>query len=81
MKTNLLKRIVVDPKIFNGKPIIRGMRVKVETILALLEKGITIEKILTDYPDLEVEDIKACIAYAKHLVANETIEEINIGAI
>ena len=47
--------------------------------IALLEKGITIEKILTDYPDLEVEDIKACIAYAKHLVANETIEEINIG--
>jgi uncharacterized protein (DUF433 family) len=81
LKTNLLKRIVVDPKIFNGKPIIRGMRVKVETILTLLEKGITIEKILTDYPDLEVEDIKACIAYAKHLVANETIEEINIGAI
>ncbi len=45
----------------------------------MLEKGITIEKILTDYPDLEVEDIKACIAYAKHLVANETLEEINIG--
>ncbi|MEW6623061.1 MAG: DUF433 domain-containing protein [Bacillota bacterium] len=81
MKTDLLKRIVVDPKIFNGKPIIRGIRIKVETILSLLEKGVALEKILADYPDLEMEDIKACIAYARHLVANETLEEINIEAI
>jgi len=47
----------------------------------LLEKGVASEKILADYPDLEMEDIKACIAYARHLVTNETLEEINIEAI
>jgi uncharacterized protein (DUF433 family) len=39
MNENLLKRIAVNPEIFNGKPIIRGMRIKVENILALLEQG------------------------------------------
>lgn len=81
MKINLLKRIVVDPKIFNGKPIIRGIRIKVETILSLLENGVSFEEILMDYPDLEMEDIKACLAYAKHLVKNEFLEDINIEAL
>ena len=81
MTANLLKRIVVNPKIFGGKPIIRGMRIKVETILSLLEKGASLEEILIDYPDLETEDIKACIAYARQLVQNETLEEINIEVI
>ncbi|MEW5920937.1 MAG: DUF433 domain-containing protein [Bacillota bacterium] len=80
MKTELLKRVSVNPKIFNGKPIIRGMRIKVETILSLMERGISNDEILDDYPDLEMEDIKACIAYARYLVANETYEEINIEA-
>ncbi len=80
MKTELLKRISVNPKIFNGKPIIRGMRIKVETVLSLMERGISIDEILDDYPDLEMDDIKACIAYARYLVANETFEEINIEA-
>jgi len=80
MKTELLKRVSVNPKIFNGKPIIRGMRIKVETILSLMERGISVDEILDDYPDLEIDDIKACIAYARYLVANETFEEINIEA-
>jgi len=75
-KNNLLNRITIDPNIFGGKPIIRGMRIKVENILALLEQGVTIEDILNDYPDLEIDDIRACIAYARTLVANETIENI-----
>ncbi len=81
MKTDLLKRIVVDPKIFNGKPIIRGMRIKVETVLSLMERGVSVDEILNDYSELEMEDIKACLAYARHLVTNETLEEINIDAI
>jgi uncharacterized protein (DUF433 family) len=80
MKTELLKRVSVNPKIFNGKPIIRGMRIKVETILSLMERGISVDEILDDYPDLEIDDIKACIAYARYLVANETFDEINIEA-
>jgi uncharacterized protein (DUF433 family) len=62
----LLSRITVNPKIFGGKPTIRELRIKVESILALLEQGVTPEEILRDYPDLEPEDIRACLAYARH---------------
>ncbi|MEK7398335.1 MAG: DUF433 domain-containing protein [Candidatus Poribacteria bacterium] len=75
-RNRLLNRITIDPNIFGGKPIIKGMRIKVENVLALLEQGITPEEILDDYPDLEIDDIHACIAYARILVANETIEDI-----
>ncbi|MFN3420203.1 MAG: DUF433 domain-containing protein [Armatimonadota bacterium] len=78
METELLKRITVNPNIFGGKPIIRGLRIKVESVLALLEQGATVEEILNDYPDLEPEDIRACIAYARALVANETLEAVNV---
>jgi uncharacterized protein (DUF433 family) len=61
-----MSRITVNPKIFGGKPTIRGLRIKVESILALLEQGVTPEEILRDYPDLEPEDIRACLAYARH---------------
>ncbi|MCL6535927.1 MAG: DUF433 domain-containing protein [Armatimonadetes bacterium] len=75
---SLLERIVIDPNIFSGKPIIRGLRIKVETVLALLEQGATPEEILQDYPDLEPDDIRACLAYARALVANETIESVSL---
>ncbi|MCL6559498.1 MAG: DUF433 domain-containing protein [Firmicutes bacterium] len=75
---DLLRRISVNPAIFGGKPIIRGMRIKVENVLALLEQGVTPQEILGDCPGLEPEDIKACLAYARALVANESIEPVNI---
>ncbi|MEW6772101.1 MAG: DUF433 domain-containing protein [Bacillota bacterium] len=75
---DLLRRITVNPAIFGGKPIIRGMRIKVENILGLLEQGVTPQEILADYPDLEPEDIKACLAYARALVANESIDTVNV---
>ena len=74
----LLTRITVNPSIFGGKPIIRGMRIKVENILALLEQCVSFEEILEDYPDLESDDIRACIAYARALVANESLEAIAV---
>jgi len=77
-KNQLLNRITVNPNIFGGKPIIRGMRIKVENVLALLEQGMAPEDILDDYPDLENDDIRACIAYARHLVENETLEEVSM---
>ncbi|SMB98502.1 Uncharacterized conserved protein, DUF433 family [Thermanaeromonas toyohensis ToBE] len=67
----LLQRITVNPGIFQGKPIIRGMRIKVENILGLLEQGATVQEILEEYPELELDDIRACLAYARCLVANE----------
>ncbi len=74
----LLSRITASPDIFGGKPIIRGMRLSVELILSLLAQGITHEQILSDYPDLEEDDIRACLEYARAVVANESLESVNI---
>ncbi|HHV07680.1 MAG TPA: DUF433 domain-containing protein [Firmicutes bacterium] len=77
-EVELIRRITVNPAIFGGKPIIRGLRIKVENILGLLEQGLRPEEILAEYPDLEVDDIRACLAYARLLVANESIEAIEL---
>ena len=60
----LLKRITSNPGIFSGKPIIRGMRIRVQDILEMLAGGMKEEEILNDYPYLESDDIKACLLYA-----------------
>ena len=60
----LLKRITARPDVFGGKPIIRDMRISVELILSLLSQGADSDELLDDYPGLEPEDIRACIAYA-----------------
>ena len=72
----LLKRITVRPEIFGGKPVIRDMRLSVELILSLLAQGITPEAILEDYPDLESDDIRACIAYAHAVIAHDTPDAV-----
>jgi uncharacterized protein (DUF433 family) len=61
------ERIVVDPKILAGKPVIRGSRLAVEFILELLAAGQSESDILTNYPGLTREDILACLAYASYL--------------
>ena len=68
----ILRRITVNPQIFGGKPILRGMRISVELILSLLRQGESWDDLLKDYPDLESEDIQACLEYARTLVANES---------
>ena len=70
----LLSRITFNPKIFGGKPIIRGHRLAVEHILGMLAAGETPDSILKAYPWLEPEDIRACLAYAHRLVGHERIE-------
>ncbi len=72
----LLEKITYNPKIFNGKPIIKGRRLAVEHVLGMLAAGDTAETILGGYPWLEMEDIQACIAYARRIVAHERIESI-----
>ena len=72
--SDLLKRITFNPDIFGGKPIIRGLRISVEMVLDLLSQGVSEDEILEDYPMLEREDIRACLAYAKGIIANEDIE-------
>ncbi len=61
----LLKRITVNPKIFGGKPIIRGRRLAVEHILSMLAAGDTAETILQGYSWLEKEDVQACLVYSR----------------
>jgi uncharacterized protein (DUF433 family) len=74
----LLKRITVNPKIFGGKPIIRGRRLAVEHVLGMLAAGDMPDTILHGYPWLEREDIQACLAYAHRLVGHERIEPLSL---
>jgi len=63
----LLSRITVDPKICHGKPVVRGLRYPVESILELLASGMTHREILDDYEDLEADDLLACLLFAARL--------------
>ena len=72
-ENELLKRITARPDVFGGKPIVRDMRISVELILSLLTQGVTPEAILDDYPDLELDDIRACTAYAHAVIAGDTL--------
>lgn len=74
----LLERIMVNPKIFGGKPIIRGRRLAVEHVLGMLAAGDTMESLLEGYPWLEAEDLQACLLYARKLVGHERIEPLTI---
>ena len=74
----LLDRITANPEIFGGKPIIRGLRISVELILSLLAQGEPVEAILDDYPDLGSDDIRACLAYAHAVVANDRLEAVKV---
>ena len=65
--TLLLERITIDPQICHGKPVVRGLRYPVETVLEWLSAGMTIEEILADYEDLEREDILAVLAAMTNL--------------
>jgi uncharacterized protein (DUF433 family) len=78
-ETKLLERIVVNPNIFGGKPIIRGRRLAVEHVLGMLAAGDTPETILQGYPFLEAEDIRACLVYANRLVSHERVELLVSG--
>lgn len=78
METELLKRITINPGIFNGKPLIRGLRIKVENVLALLEQGLSYKEILEEYPDLEEDDIRACLSFARAIITNEEIYDLNM---
>ncbi|MHA1649352.1 MAG: DUF433 domain-containing protein [Candidatus Helarchaeota archaeon] len=66
-------RISIDPEICHGKPCIKGTRIPVYLILEMLEHGLSFKEILEEYPHITVEDIKACIRFAKALINNEEI--------
>lgn len=74
-----LDRITSDPAILGGKPVVRGMRISVELILSLLAQGETPEAIIDDYPGLYPEDIRACLAYAHAVVANDRLDDVVVA--
>ena len=61
---NYANRITIEPGKRSGKPCIRGLRITVTDVLEYLASGMTEEEILADFPDLEREDIRACLAFA-----------------
>lgn len=70
----LLKRISIDPNVCFGKPCIRGTRIWVSLILDFLANGTTIEELLEEYPQLEIEDIRAALAYGAEMSRERFIE-------
>ena len=76
MESSPLQRITLDPDICHGKPCIRGLRYPVEFILELLSSGVSMEQILSDYDDLEREDILAVLLYAARLSQVKSIHKI-----
>jgi uncharacterized protein (DUF433 family) len=63
------RRITIDPDVCNGKPVVRNMRITVESILDYLSAGDSPEEILRQHPMLEPEDISACLAFASRLMS------------
>ena len=73
---NYLKRITINPDVCHGKPTIRNLRYPVENMLELLSAGMTMDEILNDYPDLEKEDLLACLTYASNITKVKSMHRL-----
>jgi len=69
-------RIVANPEILGGKPIVEGTRLSVEHILGLLASGMSNQEIIADYPDLTEESIRAVLSYAARALKNEIVIDV-----
>lgn len=69
-------RITIDPALCHGKPCIRGLRYPVELVLEWLAGGMSVDDILTDYEDLEREDVLAALTYAARLVHVKRLDRL-----
>jgi uncharacterized protein (DUF433 family) len=74
---NWEERIVINPSILVGKPIIKGTRISVEFVIGLLGQGWTVEQVLAEYDHLKPEDIQACLSYASEVLSSEKIYPIS----
>ncbi|MBX3331511.1 MAG: DUF433 domain-containing protein [Nitrospira sp.] len=73
LRDNLLSRITVDPEVCHGKPCIRGLRYPVESILEYLAGGDSVEQVLAEFPDLEGDDILACLEFSRKMLAAKSV--------
>lgn len=72
------ERITVNPNQMGGVPCIRGLRIPVATIVAMVAEGMTTEQILAAYPDLEPEDIREALRYAAEAVSERTLPLVSV---
>lgn len=63
-----MRKVVIDPQICNGLPILEGTRITVQTILEFLSAGDSVEEVLDEYPALTREDVLACLSYSARLL-------------
>jgi uncharacterized protein (DUF433 family) len=80
MQIALLQRITINSDVCFGKPTIRNMRYPVEMVLDLLSAGMTTDELLEDYPDMEKEDIQACLLFATRLMHVKSIHKVLAAA-
>lgn len=80
MESALLERIVHNPDVMVGKPVIRGTRIPVDLIVRMVAQGIPQQEILAEYPRLQMVDIQAALFYAAAVVANESVFPITSKA-
>jgi uncharacterized protein (DUF433 family) len=80
MDEQIAERVVINPQIMVGKPVIRGTRIPVELILRMFAQGISEKEILREYPRLQTADIRAALAYAAQTLAHEDILPLAISA-
>ena len=73
MRDELRSRIVSDPNVMTGKPVIRGTRIPVDLIVRMLSQRISEEAILQEYPRLRTEDVQAALDYAADVLADEQV--------
>lgn len=69
------ERIVIDPGICSGRPVVRGTRITVQTVLEFLGAGDSMDEILEEYPRLSREDVLACLRYSSRLMGNHFVIE------
>ena len=73
LEARLLGRIRTDPKVLTGKPVIDGTRIAVEFIVKLLAQGMSEMEILSEYPRLKADDIRAALLYAEKILEHEAV--------
>ena len=78
MQAETLQRITIDPEICHGKPTVRGLRYPVDMILELMASGMSVDELLSDYPDLQKADILACLEYAAKLTHVNSVYRIAV---
>lgn len=81
MTTDLQQRIETNPYILSGKPVIEGTRISVEVILEILSSGMEADELLTEYPSLDRDDVRAALDYAMRSVWREELYGANHTAL